>query len=52
MIKRFVGHCVKHEGTLTRDKEVMYRLYCDLEKCPPDKKNCYICDHVTSEALP
>jgi len=49
MAKRFVGHCVTHEGTMNDYRAVMHKLYCNLEKCPPDKKNCYCCDNAISE---
>ena len=52
MSKRFVGRAVTHEGTMNNYHEVMHRLYCTLDKCPPDKKNCYCCEYVISEEAP
>ena len=51
MIRRFVGHCVTHEGTMNTYHEVMHRIYCTLEKCPSDKKNCYLCDYAITEVM-
>ena len=45
---RFVGHCITHEGTQNEYRGVMHKLYCTLDTCPPDKRNCYCCEHVVT----
>ena len=51
MAKRFVGHCSHNEGTQQNYHSVMSKLYCTLDKCPPNKRNCYCCEHVISEVI-
>ena len=51
MEKRFVGFASSNEGTGANYHNVMHRLYCTLEKCPPNKRNCYICEHMISEKV-